>query len=132
MIGIVLISHGPLASGLLQAAEMIVGPQEAVAVLELQPAQDMDQFREEMEQAAARVDRGQGVLILADLFGGSPANTSAYLLRPGIDVVCGASLPMLLEVLAMREGQTLSALAETAVQAGAAGTLRLADMLGPG
>lgn len=132
MIGIVLISHGPLASGLLQAAEMIVGPQEAVAVLELQPAQDMDQFREEMEQAAARVDRGQGVLILADLFGGSPANTSAYLLRPGIDVVCGASLPMLLEVLAMREGQTLSALAETAVQAGAAGTLRLADMLGRG
>ncbi len=132
MIGIVLISHGPLASGLLQAAEMIVGPQEAVAVLELQPAQDMDQFREEMEQAAARVDRGLGVLILADLFGGSPANTSAYLLRPGIDVVCGASLPMLLEVLAMREGQTLSALAETAVQAGAAGTLRLADMLGRG
>lgn len=132
MIGIVLISHGPLASGLLQAAEMIAGPQPAVAVLELQPAQEMEQFREEMEQAVARVDGGQGVLIMADLFGGSPANTSAYVLREGVDVVCGASLPMLLEVLGMREGQTLPELAQTALQAGASGCLRLADMLGRG
>ncbi|OTA41488.1 MAG: hypothetical protein A6D92_06230 [Symbiobacterium thermophilum] len=91
MIGIVLISHGPLASGLLQAAEMIAGEQSQVAVLELQPAQEMDQFREAMEQAVARVDSGDGVLIVADLFGGSPANTSAYLLRPGVEVVCGAT-----------------------------------------
>lgn len=132
MIGIVLISHGPLASGLLQAAEMIAGEQSQVAVLELQPAQEMDQFREAMEQAVARVDSGDGVLIVADLFGGSPANTSAYLLRPGVEVVCGASLPMLLEVLTMRDSQTLSELAQTAVQAGAAGALRLADVLGRG
>jgi len=130
VIGIVLISHGPLATGLLKAAEMIAGPQQAVAVLELQLAQEMDQFREEMEQAVARVDGGQGVLIIADLFGGSPANTSAYLLRPGVDVVCGASLPMLLEVLAMREFQTLPELAATALQAGTSGCLRLAEVLG--
>ncbi|MFS8640894.1 MAG: PTS sugar transporter subunit IIA [Symbiobacteriaceae bacterium] len=132
MVGIVLIGHGPLASGLLQAAEMIAGPQSGVAVLELQPAQDMDQFREEMERAVARVDAGQGVLILADLFGGSPANTSAYLLRPGVDVVCGLNLPMLLEVLTMRDSQTLSELAQTALRAGASGCVRLADMLGQG
>ena len=115
MIGIVLISHGPLASGLLQAAEMIAGEQSQVAVLELQPAQEMDQFREAMEQAVARVDSGDGVLIVADLFGGSPANTSAYLLRPGVEVVCGANLPMLLEVLTLRDGQTLSELASEKV-----------------
>jgi PTS system fructose IIA component. len=130
VIGIVLISHGPLATGLLQAAEMIAGPQPAVAVLELEPAQEMDEFREKMERAVASVDQGQGVLILADLFGGSPANTSAYLLRPGVDVVCGANLPMLLEVLAMREIQDLAQLAATAVEAGASGAVRLAAMLG--
>lgn len=132
MIGIVLISHGPFASGLLQAAEMIMGPQEALAVLELAPAQEMEQFRAAMEAVAARVERGRGVLVLADLFGGSPANTAAYLLGPGVEVVCGASLPMLLEVLASREEQGLGALAKTAVQAGSAGALRLAEMLGRG
>lgn len=111
---------------------MIAGEQSQVAVLELQPAQEMDQFREAMEQAVARVDSGDGVLIVADLFGGSPANTSAYLLRPGVEVVCGANLPMLLEVLTLRDGQTLSELAQTAVQAGASGALRLADVLGRG
>jgi PTS system mannose-specific IIA component len=132
LIGIVLIGHGPFAAGLLQAAEMIMGPQEALAVLELAPAQEMEQFRAAMETAAAQVERGRGVLILADLFGGSPANTAAYLLGPSVEVVCGASLPMLLEVLAAREEQGLGALAKTAVNAGAGGALRLAEVLGRG
>lgn len=129
MIGIVLISHGSLASGLRQAAEMIMGPQEELAVLELAPAQDMEAYRRDLEELIAQVNRGHGVLVLADLFGGSPANASAYVVGAGVEVVCGANLPMLLEILNVRGQQDLRTLAATAVRAGATGTVRLADML---
>lgn len=129
MIGLVLISHGPLAGGFRAAAEMIMGPQEALAVLGLEPAQDMERFRADLTDSVRSVDRGSGVLILADLFGGSPANTSAYLLGPSAEVVCGLSLPMLLEVLGFREQSTLRDLALLAVAAGVEGAVRLADKL---
>ncbi|MDB4895776.1 MAG: system mannose/fructose-specific component [Firmicutes bacterium] len=129
MIGLVLISHGPLAGGFRDAAEMIMGTQEALAVLGLEPAQDMDRFQADLTAAVGSVDRGSGVLILADLFGGSPANTSAYLLGPSVEVVCGLSLPMLLEVLGFREQGTLTDLALLAVAAGAEAAVRLADKL---
>ncbi|MDF2626749.1 MAG: system mannose/fructose-specific component [Symbiobacteriaceae bacterium] len=129
MIGLVLVSHGPLADGLRQAAEMIMGPQAALAVLGLEPAQDMDRFCDELKRLVQAVDQGQGVLVLADLFGGSPANTAAYVLGPTVEVVCGASLPMVLEVLSFRADSDLPALVATAMQAGAAAPLRLADMI---
>ncbi|HYF77663.1 MAG TPA: PTS mannose transporter subunit IIC [Symbiobacteriaceae bacterium] len=129
MIGIVLISHGPLADGLRQAAEMIMGPQAALAVLGLEPAQDMDRFCEDLRGLVRQVDGGRGVLVLADLFGGSPANTAAYVLGPTVEVVCGASLPMLIEVLTFRAESDLAGLVQTALQAGAAAPLRMADML---
>lgn len=132
MIGLVLVSHGPLADGLRQAAEMIMGPQAALAVLGLEPAQDMDKYQADLSQLVREVDQGQGVLVLADLFGGSPANTAAYVLGPTVEVVCGASLPMLIEVLSFRGDSDLPALAATAMQAGAAAPLRLADMLSNG
>lgn len=109
---------------------MIMGPQEALAVLGLEPAQEMEKYRRDLEDAVRRVDQGQGVLVLADLFGGSPANTTAYVLGPSVDVVCGASLPMLLEVLGSRGGLDLPGLASLAKEAGAAGVVRLAEMLG--
>lgn len=132
MIGVVLVSHGPLADGLRQAAEMIMGPQSALAVLGLEPAQDMDKYQADLSRLVQEVDQGQGVLVLADLFGGSPANTAAYVLGPSVEVVCGASLPMLIEVLSLRSDSDLPSLVETAMQAGAAAPLRLADMLSNG
>lgn len=130
MIGIVIVSHGPLAAGLRDAAEMIMGPQEALAVLGLEPAQEMDLFRAALESAVREVDRGRGVLIMADLFGGSPANTAAYVLGPAVDVVCGCSLPMLIEALGARGEGDLQTLTRSALQAAADGAVRLADMLG--
>jgi mannose PTS system EIIA component len=129
LIGIVLISHGPLADGLRQAAEMIMGPQEALAVLGLEPAQDMDKFQADLSRLVREVDQGHGVLVLADLFGGSPANTAAYVMGPSVEVVCGASLPMLIEVFTFRAESDLAGLVQTALQAGAAAPLRMADML---
>lgn len=129
MIGLVLVSHGPLASGLRGAAEMIMGPQKALAVLGLELAQNMDTYRSDLESAVRAVDQGQGVLVLADLFGGSPANTAAYVLGPTVEVVCGVSLPMLIEVLGAREDSDLQGLAATAIEAASLGAVRLADVL---
>ena len=106
-----------------------MGPQSALAVLGLEPAQDMDKFQADLSQLVREVDQGQGVLVLADLFGGSPANTAAYVMGPSVEVVCGASLPMLIEVFTFRAESDLAGLVQTALQAGAAAPLRMADML---
>ncbi|HWI65705.1 MAG TPA: PTS sugar transporter subunit IIA [Symbiobacteriaceae bacterium] len=129
MIGVVLVSHGPLADGLRQAAEMIMGPQEALAVLGLDPAQEMDKYRADLESAVKSVDSGEGVVVLADLFGGSPANTAAYVLGPNVEVLCGCNLPMLIETLGSRAYGDLKSVTTGALQAAAEGALRLADVL---
>jgi PTS system mannose-specific IIA component len=132
LIGLVLVSHGPLAAGLRQAAEMIMGPQEALAVLGLEPAQDMDKYRADLERLIREVDQGEGVLVLADLFGGSPANTAAYVLAPKVDVVCGCNLPMLIEALGSRLDGDLQSVTKAALAAAHDGAVRLAEMLGIG
>lgn len=129
LIGIVLVSHGPLAQGLKGAAEMIVGPQERFQAIGMGVAADVDQLREQIEAAAAEVNDGTGTLVLVDLMGGSPSNASAYLAASGTPVICGASLPMLLEVLTSREQTGLEALTEIALQAGKDGVVNLTQML---
>lgn len=128
-VGLVLASHGPLAQGLREAAEMIAGPQDAVAVVALSPAENLDEYQEKLRAAVEQVDRGNGALILVDLFGGSPGNTAAYLLGPNVEAVTGVNLAMLLEVLGQRGSQALDVLAGTAVAAARDGAIRLAEAL---
>ena len=132
MIGIVLVSHGPLAAGLKGAAEMIVVPQERFQALGMDPAADLDRLRADIEAAAAEVAAGNPaeVLVLVDLMGGSPANASAYLANGGTSVICGANLPMLLEVLLARERVGIQELTEIALQAAKDGVVNLTQMLG--
>jgi PTS system mannose-specific IIA component len=120
VIGLVVVSHASLADGLKDAAQMIVGPQELFRTVGMGPAADLDQLREEVEAAVAEVGGPAASLVLVDLLGGSPGNASAYLAVAGTPVVCGVSLPMLLEVLTAREDgdTTPRALAERAVDAG--------------
>lgn len=129
MIGIVLVSHGLLADGIKGAAEMIVGPQERFLAIGMDPAADVDWLRAQIESAVAEANDGAGVLVLVDLMGGSPANASAYLATSGTPVICGASLPMLLEVLTSREHLSLRELTETALQAGKDGVVNLTQLL---
>lgn len=129
MVGIVLISHGSLAAGLLAAAEMIMGPQEAVEVIGLGPAENLDEFQDKLRQAARRVDRGGGTLVMVDLFGGSPGNTAAYLAQEGTEVLTGSNLPMLIEALSRRDELDATALAAAAVSAAAEGVRRLREMI---
>jgi len=129
LVGIVITSHGTLAEGLRAAAQMILGQQEAVQTVGLGPAEDLDEFLTKLRQAAAEVNRDSGVLVLADLFGGSPCNTAAYLVQEGMEVVTGANLPMLLEALSQREERNPKELAEAVIAAAREGTRRLADVL---
>ncbi|MBX5476000.1 MAG: PTS sugar transporter subunit IIA [Clostridia bacterium] len=122
MVGILLCGHGDLPVGLKGAAEMIFGAQEGLEAASLRPDTNLDEYRAALEDACERLDRGDGVLVLADLFGGSPANTSAYLLsRPRVAVVTGASLPALLEVLSARAHAGLEELVRIALKAGREG-----------
>lgn len=131
MIGIVVVSHGPLAEGLKGAAEMIVGPQERFLAIGMDPAADLDRLREQIEAAAAEAAVGDetGVLVLIDLMGGSPANASAYLAASGTGVICGVNLPMLLEVLTTRERTSIKELTDIALQAAKDGVINLTQML---
>jgi PTS system mannose-specific IIA component len=131
VIGIVIVSHGPLAQGLKGAAEMIVGPQECFLALGMDPAADLDELRAQIESAATEVAAGNtaNVLVLVDLLGGSPSNASAYLASSGTPVICGINLPMLLEVLTMRESSNIQELTEIALQAARDGVINLTQTL---
>lgn len=118
MIGIVVVSHGPLAQGLIGAAEMIVGAQAQLRAVAMQPAADVEQLRADIEAAVQAVGGPNDALVLVDLLGGSPSNASAYLAVAGTPVICGVNLPMLLELLMSRDSSTRSALANQALQAG--------------
>ncbi len=132
MIGIVLVSHGPLAEGLKGAAEMIVGPQQRFLTVSMGAAADLDDVRAQIEDAASKVAGSEGledVLVLADLMGGSPSNACAYMASTGTSVVCGVNLPMLLEVLMNRDDMSADALAEFALHAGKDGIISLTQVL---
>lgn len=129
MIGIVLVSHGSLANGLKDAAEMIIGPQDHVRTVGMDPAADLDSLRSHIEALAAEVGTDGGVLVLADLMGGSPANASASLALGGTPIICGANLPMLLEVLMSRESASVQELAEIATRAATEGIVNMTKQL---
>jgi mannose PTS system EIIA component len=121
---IVLVGHATLANGVLDAAEMILGPQDDVHALGMTPDQDPAELVATIQQVASTSSPGGELLVLADLFGGSPANAvaAAVLRESGAQLVTGLNLPMLLEVLT--SGDTSSAdLAATATRAGAEGVL---------
>ena len=105
MKGILLLSHGDMAQGMLQASSIFFGenlPQ--VQALGYQMTDDSEAFEEQIGQAVAKLDSGEGVLILTDLFAGTPAHkTTRYLKPEQVDVICGVNLPLFLELLGLRE-----------------------------
>ncbi len=114
MVGIIVASHGQLAGGFMDALEMIMGPQEKITALALEPEMGPEDYREKLKEAAREMDTPDGVLIMADLFGGTPSNASAYLLDsedPPIEIVTGVNLPMLLEIVNLRSSMSLGELA---------------------
>ena len=107
MIGLVVVTHGNLAAQLLLTAEMIIGPAPAVAAVSIDRALSVDSAKAQLAEAIGRVGRdGQGVLILTDMFGGTPTNISAeFLENPAIEILTGVNLPMLIKAVTARGGE---------------------------
>ena len=108
MIGVVVVTHGQLATELLNAAETIVGDLPRFAALSIGWHEDVQDAREEIASAIARVQGDGGVLLMTDMFGGTPSNLGITFLESSkIEVVTGVNLPMLIKAASLREGQEL-------------------------
>jgi mannose PTS system EIIA component len=119
MIGIVLVTHGRLAAEFRAALEHVMGPQRQIESIMIDPKDDIDERRQEIIEAVKRVDSGQGVAILTDMFGGTPSNLAISVMNsPNIEVVAGINLPMLVKLATVREECPL---ADAVVQAQLAG-----------
>ena len=104
MIGMVLVTHGQLATGFRAALEHVVGPQSRFETITIGPEDDMEQRRADILNAAARVQDGSGVVLLTDMFGGTPSNLAISVMDGGrIEVICGINLPMLIKLATVRE-----------------------------
>ena len=108
MIGVLITTHGNLGNELIKAAELIRGSLKGVMHVSVDQTKDVEEIKKEISAAIKKLDQGQGVLILTDLFGGTPSNISLSFLKEGkLEVVTGVNLPMLMKLAAPREGMTL-------------------------
>ena len=108
MIGMVLVTHGQLATGFRAALEHVVGPQPQLETITIGPEDDMEQRRSDILSAAARVQDGGGVVILTDMFGGTPSNLAISVMDGGrVEVICGVNLPMLIKLAGLRSSSDL-------------------------
>ena len=119
MIGLVLVTHGRLGAEFLAAMEHVVGPQPHAYAIAIGPADDMEARRHDIAEAIAKADVGKGVVVLTDMFGGTPSNLAISVMRPGrIEVVAGVNLPMLLKLASARANGDLAAAIAEAQEAG--------------
>ena len=108
MIGIVVVSHGRLAIEFVAALEHVVGPQDHVVTVCIGPTDDMEQRRNEILAGIKTVEQGDGVVLLTDMFGGTPSNLAISAMNsPNIDVIAGVNLPMLVKLASVRVDNTL-------------------------
>lgn len=119
MIGLVFVTHGNLASEFLAAMEHVVGKQDKVACVCIGADDDMDARRQEILNKAKSVDSGNGVLLLTDMFGGTPSNLAMSVIGHGnFDVIAGVNLPMLIKLASVRKDMSLSQCVDCAQEAG--------------
>lgn len=119
MIGLVLVTHGRLAAEFISAMEHVVGPQKGVEAICIDADDDMEARRADIAAAAARVDSGKGVVLLTDMFGGTPSNLAISLMgRENVEVIAGINLPMLIRLASVRKDMGVAAAVDAAQEAG--------------
>ncbi|MBX6369986.1 MAG: PTS sugar transporter subunit IIA [Rhodospirillales bacterium] len=119
MIGMVLVTHGRLAAEFIAALEHVVGPQANVAAVCIGPDDDMEQRRQEILRSVAEVDTGDGVVLLTDMFGGTPSNLAISVMDRGkVEVIAGVNLPMLIKLASLRQTERLPDAVRGAQEAG--------------
>ncbi|HTH51838.1 MAG TPA: PTS sugar transporter subunit IIA [Pyrinomonadaceae bacterium] len=131
-IGGVIVSHGQLASELLSAAEAVVGDIGHIRAVSIGWHDDVEAAKGEIEQAIAEVSKGSGVLLLTDMFGGTPTNIAAMFLKPGnVEIVTGVNLPMVIKLASLNKDITLTDLAAEVEQQGKESITRAGTLLEP-
>jgi len=119
MIGLVLVTHGRLAIEFRSALEHVVGPQRQLEAITIGPDDDVEQCRKNILDAVKRVDSGEGVAILTDMFGGTPSNLAISVMsQPKVEVLAGINLPMLIKLAKIREICPLQDAVSAAQEAG--------------
>lgn len=119
MIGLVLVTHGRLAHEFRLAVEHVVGPQDAFETISIGPEDDMEQRRTDIVEAVARADRGAGVIIVTDMFGGTPSNLAISVMDGvRVDVLAGMNLPMLIKLASVRQDREIGEALRAAQDAG--------------
>ena len=119
MIGMVLVTHGHLAAELVSALEHVVGPQTAVASICIGPEDDMEQRRNDIMDAVAQCNDGNGVVLLTYMFGGTPSNLAISIMdKAKVEVIAGVNLPMLVRLASVRATEQLAAAVALAQEAG--------------
>ena len=119
MIGLVLVTHGGLAVELIRAMEHVVGPQEKTAAVCIGPEDDMEHRRADIQKAVDSVETGEGVIILTDMFGGTPSNLAISIMEEkSIEVIAGVNLPILVKLASIRSTLDLQSAIAKAQEAG--------------
>jgi len=114
MIGVLITTHGNLGSELIRAAELIRGSLKGIVHVSIDQTKGVEDLKKEISMALKKLDQGKGVLILTDLFGGTPSNISLSFLKEGkVEVITGVNLPMLLKLPDIREGMQLKEFARS-------------------
>ncbi|MDG1021080.1 MAG: PTS sugar transporter subunit IIA [Emcibacteraceae bacterium] len=108
MIGMVVVTHGRLAEEFIAAMEHVVGPQSALQAISIGPDDDMEQRRQDILDAVTEVDDGSGVILLTDMFGGTPSNLAISIMdSTHVEVIAGINLPMLIKLASVRIDSTM-------------------------
>ncbi len=119
MIGLVLVTHGRLAEELVAALEHVVGPQPNVATVCIGPDDDMERRRIDILERVSQVDDGSGVVVLTDMFGGTPSNLAISIMdKAKVEVIAGVNLPMLIKLASVRNNEPLDTAVSSAQEAG--------------
>jgi PTS system mannose-specific IIA component len=119
MIGMVLVTHGHLASEFRAALEHVVGPQKQIVAISIGPDDDIERRRSDIIEAINEADSGDGVVVLTDMFGGTPSNLAISVMNGGnVEVLAGINLPMLIKLASVRESATLEQAVQAAQEAG--------------
>jgi PTS system mannose-specific IIA component len=119
MIGMVLVTHGRLAAEFVAALVHVVGAQQNIEAICIDPDDDMERRRQDIRDAIARVEAGSGVVILTDMFGGTPSNLAiSFMERSKVEVIAGINLPMLIKLASLRKTEPLGLAVTGAQEAG--------------
>ena len=129
MIGIVVAAHGEFSGGIKSAVTLIAGDQKQFQTVSLREGDSVEKCKENLQSKTLEVNDGNGVIIFTDLFGATPANAAAYSAKEDIIVIAGVNLPMILEILAVRNSTDVKTLAQMAMESGKKSIVNINDLL---